>query len=90
MREHKPPCGYEVGVYNGRLAFGDRMIAGGGELADTPDLGSGASRHGGSSPLARSFSYDCVPGVQEDCKVPGNAGFQPARRLRNEVSALHR
>ncbi|MCL2306239.1 MAG: hypothetical protein FWC43_12920 [Planctomycetaceae bacterium] len=27
---------------------------------------------------------------QEDCKVPGNTGFQPARRLRNEVSALHR
>ncbi len=28
------------------------------ELADTPDLGSGAARRGGSSPLARTIFLD--------------------------------
>src|SRR5262245_58094815 len=32
-----------------------------GEMADTPDLGSGPARGGGSSPLSRTMNYPCFP-----------------------------
>lgn len=45
--------------------FNFRSCAGVAKLADAPDLGSGAARRGGSSPLFRTTlsNYDTIPSL---------------------------
>ena len=42
------------GTRNTKLTLAARVV----ELADTPDLGSGSARIGGSSPLARTTKFN--------------------------------
>src|SRR5215212_7188267 len=48
------------GIFSLRVIFPPHRRRASGEMADTPDLGSGPARGGGSSPLSRTiFDFEC-------------------------------
>ncbi len=65
-----------------RLTF-----AGVAELADAPDLGSGAARRGGSSPFTRTYYKICGSSsvVEHHLAKVGVAGSNPVFRLFSKV-----